>query len=217
MMGRWNLRNMICCLLAGSDSSKVCFAHASPSVQNFPHKEMGGFKKNVSLHQSLQNLLSTWEIMAVVCDNGGINCQKWGLEGLKGTEENPCRNVCIFSERDTYQRSFIAALCAVNCTLFALFEMSLPSSEMQSYVESITWNRSLILLTDAISQMAHIWNQMLEMGFPQSTLQAPDLPSVASQTAVSCVLCASCSEPSARWPWMPLDSQHQLGLKHVAL
>lgn len=101
-----------CCLLAGSDSSKVCFAHASPSVQNFRHKEMGGFKKNVSPHHSLQNLRSTWEIMAVVCDNGRINCQKWGLVGLKGTEKNPCRNVCIFSERDTFQRSIICfSLC----------------------------------------------------------------------------------------------------------
>lgn len=172
-------------------AAKFAFAHASPSVQNFPHKEMGGFKKNVSLHQSLPNLPSAREIMAVVCDNGRINRQEWGLEGLKGTQKNPCRNVCIFSRavtpfRDRSSRLFVRW----TARRLLSFEMSLPSSQMQSYVESVTRNRGVILLADAISRMAHIWNQMLGMGFPQSTLRAPDRP--LCRQPDSCVLRALC-------------------------
>lgn len=44
----------------------------------------------------LQNLHGAWEIMAVVCQRRRINCKKWELEVLKGTEKNPCKNACIF-------------------------------------------------------------------------------------------------------------------------
>lgn len=34
--------------------------------------------------------------MPVVYHSGRINCEKWGLQVLKGVEKNLCRNVCIF-------------------------------------------------------------------------------------------------------------------------
>lgn len=59
---------------------------------------------------------------------------------------------------------------------------------------------------------------MLELGFPQSTLQALDLSSDASQTAVCAVLCARCSELSTQWPCIALDRERPFGgstLRHT--
>lgn len=77
--------------------------------------------------------------------------------GSEGHRKEPVQECLYFFPSVTPIRDrSSASLCAVNRALFALFEMSLPSSEMQRCVESVTWNRSLIPLTDAISQMAHV-------------------------------------------------------------
>lgn len=63
--------------------------------------------------------------------------------------------------------------------------------------------------------MAHIWNLMLELGFLQSTLNALDFSSDASQAAVCSARCARCSELSTWWPWKVLDMGQWLGLSSL--
>lgn len=94
----------------------------------------------------------------------------------------------------------------------ALREMNMSYSEMLSHEKSIIENHCLILFTDVISRMAHIWNLMLKLVSLQSTLNALDFSSDASQAAVCSTLYARCSELSTWWPGITLDMGHWLGL-----
>lgn len=134
------------------------------------------------------------------------------LQDTRGDERGDVCNIPLWTFQAIFHQHNSLAWKKLQVINSALREMNLSYSEMLSHEKSIIQNHSLILFTDVISQMAHIWNLMLPLGSLQSTLNALDFSSDASQAAVCSALCARCSKLSTWWPWIALDMGHWLGL-----